>query len=225
MIRNLIFYIGYFYFLMVLKTSRAVLLGREELEQDFDDGKQVVFCAPHNFLLGLFAGIEIAQLRRPRVTLVVSMSQDGELIAKLLKKFRFDLARGSSNRGGKKALFEMLQAGKRGESLGLAYDGPKGPPLVPKRGLIGCARATGENIYVVTGRALPNKFLKFLKPFRVGSWDKFLIPVPFCRIEVGFQKVPLQNVPEEEKEDFILNFIEKHGKSYFADLYNFPQKK
>ena len=231
MTRNVIFYIGYLYFLLILKTSRAKVVGRESLESDFAQGQQLVFCCPHNFLLGLFAGIEIGKLKRPRVTLVASLSSDGELISKLLKKFRFDMIRGSSNRGGKKALLELTRAGKEGKSLGLAFDGPKGPPLIPKRGLIGCAKATGGSLYLIYGSARACKFLPFLKPFRVNSWDKFLVPVPFCYLEVHFEKIPSftgnpnseiapsGEIFEKEKEDFILNFIEKRSKEVFGKLY------
>lgn len=229
MIRNIIFYLGYFYFLLILKTSRAKFIGRDQLESDFAQGKQLVFCCPHNFLLGLFAGAEIGKIKRPRITLVASLSSDGELISKLLNKIRFDMVRGSSNRGGKKAMLELSRAAKEGKSLGLAFDGPKGPPLVPKRGLIGCARATKGSLYLIYGNAYGNKFLPFLKPFRVQSWDKFLVPTPFCFIEVHFEKIP-SYVPEEgnlldaetlekKKEDFILNYIERRSKEVFGYLY------
>ncbi|MES2613939.1 MAG: DUF374 domain-containing protein [Bdellovibrionota bacterium] len=221
MMRKLIFIVGYFYFKIILKTCRAKLVGREVLEDDFAQGHRMVFCCPHNFLLCLFAGAEIAELKRPRVTLVASLSSDGELISKLLKKFRFDMIRGSSNRGGKKALLELTRAGKEGKSLGLAFDGPKGPPLVPKRGLIGCARATNGSIYLIHGSACHGRFFPFLKPFRVNSWDKFLVPVPFCQIEVHFEKVPAFSAQNDEslEEDFILNYIEKRSKEVFGYLY------
>lgn len=237
MLRKIIFYAGYLYFLLIIKTSRAKIIGKEELENDFIQGHQLVFCCPHNFLLGLFAGAEIAKLKRPRVTLVASLSSDGELIAKLLEKFRFDMVRGSSNRGGKKAMLELTRAALEGRSLGLAFDGPKGPPLKPKRGLIGCARATGGSLYLIYGNARACKFLPFLKPFRVNSWDKFLVPTPFCFIEVTFEKIPpyiptkkssLEDIKQEnsneeniekEKENFILNYIEKRSQEVFGNLY------
>jgi lysophospholipid acyltransferase (LPLAT)-like uncharacterized protein len=220
MIRNLFFYIGYFYFLLIIKTCQTKLVGEEKLQEEWKQGIPVVLCCPHNFLLTLFAGTESAPLKRPIVTVVTSLSSDGELISKLLKRFRCEMVRGSSNRGGKKALLELTRAAQAGKSLGIAFDGPKGPPFVPKRGLIGCARATGGSLFLIHGHARASKFLPFLKPFRVNSWDKFLIPVPFCSIEVCFEKIPSQNeLTQEENEDFILSYIERRSREVFGGIY------
>ncbi len=222
MMRNFIFQLGYYYFLLIIKTSTARLIGEEELQAQWKQKKNVVFCCPHNFLLGLFAALEAAKMPRPIVTVVASLSSDGELIAKLLKKFHYELARGSSNRGGKKALLELARSGKEGKSLGLAFDGPKGPPLIPKRGLMGCVRVTNGPVFLVYGHARACKFLPFLKPIRLNSWDKFLLPVPFCHIDVYFEKIPLlENSAREEKaqEDFILDYIEKRSKEIYSSLY------
>jgi lysophospholipid acyltransferase (LPLAT)-like uncharacterized protein len=229
MIKKILFYIGYFYFLLIIKTCKTTIVGRESVESEFALGEKLVFCCPHNFLLGLFAGIENGKLKRTRITVVASLSSDGELIAKLLQKFRFDMVRGSSNRGGKKALLELTRAGKSGKSLGLAFDGPKGPPLIPKRGLIGCARANNGFVYLIYGNAEASKLFPFMKPFRVNSWDRFLIPVPFCHITVNFEKVPPftntenQNLTTTElkakEEEHILQFIEKRSKEIFGYLY------
>lgn len=220
MLRNLVFYIGYLYFLLVVKTSRGKLIGVESAYEDWDQNRSVVFCCPHNFLLALFVGTEAGKMKRPTVTLVASRSSDGELIAKLLKKCRFEMVRGSSNRGGMKAMLELARAGKEGKSLGLAFDGPKGPPLIPKRGLIGCARANGGNLYLIHGIARASKCIPFLKPFRVNSWDKFLVPVPFSYIEVYFEKIPTaEGLADKDNETFILNYIEKRSREVFGHLY------
>jgi lysophospholipid acyltransferase (LPLAT)-like uncharacterized protein len=231
MMKKFLFRLGFYYFVFLTKTCRTTIVGREQVESEFKAGKSLVFCCPHNFLLGLFVGIESGKLQRPTITVVTSLSSDGELVAKLLSPFRFEIVRGSSNRGGKKALFELAKAGKQGKSLGIAFDGPKGPPLVPKRGLIGCARATGGDIYLIHGNAKPGRFLPFLKPFRVKSWDRFLVLVPFSKIEVVFEKVPPyqmpSNVPEgeqdKETENHILHFIETRSKEIYENLYSSPK--
>ncbi len=219
MIRNFIFYLAYWYFLLIIKTSRVKITGENILQEQWRQGKSLVFCCPHYFLLGLFAGVEIGKIKRPPMSLVASLSSDGEMIAKLLKKFRYDMIRGSSNRGGKKALLELARAGKEGKSLGLAFDGPKGPPLVPKRGLIGCAKAAKGTLVLIHGRALAGKWTPFFKPFRVNSWDRFLVPTPFCQFELHFEKVPPppfaepKNTEQEDKnEEFILGYIEGRSK-------------
>lgn len=224
LLRHFVFYLCYLYYLLLVKTVKAKLIGNESLQKSFAEGKNVVFCSPHHFLLGLFVGVDAGKLNRPIVSLIVSLSQDGELISNILKKRRFELIRGSSNRGGQKALLQMKRAGREGKSLGLAYDGPKGPPLIPKRGLLGCARAVDGPLFLTYGFAKPFKYLPFLKPFLVGSWDRFLIPVPFCSLEVYFEKIPekeeLHIKSDTEYEFYVMDYIEKRGLDIYGNLYS-----
>lgn len=217
--QNIIFFIGYCYYLLLIKTVRARLIGATELRSAWDSGKKVVFCAPHHFLLGLFVGVDAARFSHPVITLVASLSADGELISRLLKKRNYAMVRGSSNRGAQKALLQLQQAGKAGQSLGIAFDGPKGPPFVPKRGIIACARIVDGPMFLIYGKAKPNRFLKFLKPFRVRSWDKFLVPVPFCELEVHFEKLPDKNslplLSQEEYEKHLLTYIEARSREMY----------
>lgn len=220
---KIFFKICYFYYIILIKTVKSNLIGEKSIQDFWKENKNIVFCCPHNFLLGLFVGADAAKMKRPIVTLIASLSKDGQLIADILTRRRFELIRGSSSRGGKKALLQLQRAGKEGKSLGLSYDGPKGPPLVPKRGVLGCARAINGSLFFIYGYAHPSKFLPFLKPFRVNSWDKFLVPVPFCSIEVHFEKIPEKEEvhleSEEKYEDFVMKYIEQRGFEIYGELY------
>lgn len=217
--QNILFFLGYCYYLLLIKTVRARIVGEASLHEVWDSGKNIVFCAPHHFILALFVGLDASRMRRPIVTLIASLSADGELISRLLKKRRFDLVRGSSNRGAQKALFQLQQAGKSGQSVGIAFDGPKGPPFVPKRGIIGCARIVDGPMFLIYGSAKPHRFFTFLKPFRVHSWDKFLVPVPFCELEVHFEKIPSKDgfplLSQDEYEKYVLTYIEMRSREMF----------
>lgn len=218
-----IFYVCYFYYLVLIKTVKVNLIGERVFQDLWRNKKNVVFCCPHNFLLGLFVGVDAAKMKRPIVTLIASLSSDGELISKMLEKRRYEMTRGSSSRGGQKALLQLRRAGKEGKSLGLAYDGPKGPALIPKRGVLGCARAINGSIFLAYGFARHCKYIPFLKPFRVNSWDKFLVPVPFCSLDVYFEKIPdkedVHVESDAEYENFVLNYIEKRGMEIYGSLY------
>jgi lysophospholipid acyltransferase (LPLAT)-like uncharacterized protein len=221
LMRTLFFYIGYFYYLILVKTAKIKLIGFENVQAVWKSGRNVVFCCPHNAILACFVGVD--SMVRPNVVLIASLSGDGELISKLLLKRRFEMIRGSSSRGAKRALVELQNAGKLGKSLGIAFDGPKGPPFVPKRGIIGCARVVNGPLFFIHAHALNGRFFGFPKSFRVNSWDRFLVPLPFCEIAVHFEKIPEMeelNITDNYKyEEYVLKEVEKKARDVYSNIY------
>ena len=220
--KALLFYIGYFYYLILVKTSKINLIGFEQVQGVWKSGRNVVFCCPHNAILACFVGVD--SIERPNVVLISSLSGDGELVAKLLIKRRFEMIRGSSNRGGRKALLELQKAGKLGKSLGLAFDGPKGPPFVPKRGIIGCARVVDGPLFFIHAHVLKGRIFGFPKKgIRVNSWDRFLIPLPFSKINVHFEKIPEKeelNIQDNNQyENYVLEKVEKRTREIYGGIY------
>lgn len=111
---------------------------------------------------------------------VVSQSKDGEFAAKLLESFGHKTVRGSSSKGGVKALLQLKRYMDKENRIGVfAVDGPRGPRHKPKDGVIFVAQRAGAKIVPI--RAYP----KWKKVF--GSWDRFVLPVPFskCPIYIG----------------------------------------
>ncbi|APJ04054.1 lysophospholipid acyltransferase family protein [Silvanigrella aquatica] len=219
--RTLLFYLGYLYYLVLVKTTKIKLIGFDQVQNTWKSGRNVVFCCPHNAILACFVGVDSAD--RPNVVLISSLSSDGELVAKLLIKRRFEMIRGSSSRGGRKALLELQQAGKLGKSLGLAFDGPKGPPFVPKRGIIGCARAVEGPLYFIHAHVLKGRIFGFPKGIRVNSWDRFLIPLPFSEITVHFEKIPekeeINILDDSQYEEYVLKDVEKRATDVYSGIY------
>ena len=86
------------------------------------------------------------QLRTDSAAVLVSASEDGEYIARLAHNLNFETIRGSRNRGGMRALKEMLSYLRRGGNLGVVADGSQGPPLVVQAGAILLASKTGSPI-------------------------------------------------------------------------------
>ena len=119
----------------------------------------------------IFAGTYF--LRDRGIVVITSQSLDGEYIARFLKRFGFGTVRGSSSRGGVKALVEMIRLMRRGMAMAFTVDGPRGPRYVAKSGPIFLAKKTGSPV-------LP--FIVECAGFwTVGSWDKMQIPKPFTR--------------------------------------------
>ena len=149
-------------------------------------------------------------------TMVISESKDGELVAITCKKFGHHPARGSSTRGGKKAMVEIIKNMKLGFPGALSVDGPKGPAQVVKPGIVEIARICQCAILPVS--PYPQSFWTFKK-----SWDQFRVPKPFTKIIVVIGEaiyVP-ENVTREHFEEISLivgqkiNIGEELAKSYF----------
>ena len=91
---------------------------------------------------------------------------------------------GSPSKGGSEALFDMLAALKEGRSVMLTVDGSRGPRHEMKPGAIVMARKAGVPLYLLRATG---------KGWRLNSWDRFLIPFPFSRIEVRSEEFSLRD--------------------------------
>lgn len=110
-------------------------------------------------------------LRNRGLVVMTSKSFDGEYIARFIQRFGFGAVRGSSSRGGSKALVKMIKAMRAGLPMAFTVDGPRGPRYEAKLGPIILAKKTGNPIlpFIVE----PRRF------WTVKSWDKMQIPQPF----------------------------------------------
>jgi len=109
--------------------------------------------------------------KTPHVKLLISEHFDGNLIAKTLNYFGFGTIRGSSTRGGAKALIQSIKEIKKGYDLGITPDGPKGPRHEVHDGIVVMAQKAKVKIVLVEIK--PSKY------WQINSWDKFVIPKPF----------------------------------------------
>ena len=115
-------------------------------------------------------------IRGRGIVAMVSEHRDGELIARILRRWGFALVRGSSTRGGGKVLLGMIRALADGQDGAITPDGPRGPVEVPHIGAVRAAQRAGVAIVpvrVVASRA-----------WRARSWDRFLVPKPFARVVI-----------------------------------------
>ncbi|WFS60890.1 lysophospholipid acyltransferase family protein [Pseudodesulfovibrio thermohalotolerans] len=111
----------------------------------------------------------------------VSQSRDGEFIAQVLERLGHTTVRGSSSRGGVKALLQAKRVMERENRMAVfTIDGPKGPLHKAKDGVIFLAQRVGAKIIPL--RAYPKRKKIFDK-----SWDHFVLPMPFtrCPIYIG----------------------------------------
>jgi lysophospholipid acyltransferase (LPLAT)-like uncharacterized protein len=133
----------------------------------------------------------LAHLHEQIVTMA-SRSKDGEVIARWLVRNGYIPVRGSTRKGGRAALQEMIDLVRAGHRAALTVDGPKGPPRRTQAGVLKLARETGAWILPFTGAASRPWFLK--------SWDRYLVPKPFSRCVVGYgEPFPIPpEMPDDE---------------------------
>lgn len=134
--------------------------------------------------------------KRPAFTLLISPSNDGDMIAKVCHQMNFSLIRGSTNRQGMLAVRDMIKAIKKGSSIAFTIDGPKGPVHVAKEGLIRVAQMAQVPI-IPTMPATKHKFT-------FNSWDKYEVPYWFSK-SVAIYGEPVF-VPKDATDDDLENY-------------------
>lgn len=141
--------------------------------------------------------------KTPHVKLLISEHFDGNLIAKTLGFFGFGTIRGSSTRGGAKALISAIKELKNGYDLGITPDGPKGPRHEVQDGIIVMAQKAKVKITVVEIK--PSSY------WQLSSWDKFIIPKPFGIINYYISDlIDVQGMDLEEAKQLIKRSLLTH---------------
>jgi len=117
--------------------------------------------------------------RGENAVIIISSSRDGDYIAEPAKLLGYKVARGSSTRGGKNALKQMVSLSSK-HSFGITPDGPKGPSFVVKEGVLVLAYLTGLPIYAIR--------VSVSRAYIFKSWDGFVLPLPFAKICVEYSE-------------------------------------
>ncbi|GAB4111413.1 MAG: lysophospholipid acyltransferase family protein [Acidobacteriota bacterium] len=171
---------------VISRTIRYETLGSEILEEFRRRRQPVIFCFWHN---QIFSGTWL--FRGQGIVVMTSRHQDGEFIARIIRRFGFGTARGSSTRGAVAALLEMARRLEEGQDVAFTVDGPRGPVYQAKPGPIQLARRTGAPI-------LPFH-AEVERRWTLRSWDGFRIPKPFTRGVLEFAE-PIHVPPSSDLE-------------------------
>ena len=141
------------------------------VRERIDVGQGIVYAFWHGRLLPL-----VFSHRRRGIVVLVSMHRDGEYIARTIEALGFRTVRGSTTRGGARALASLLALARRGASFGITPDGPRGPRHVLQPGVITLASRSGLPVVLLATSGHP--------AWEARSWDRFLVPRPFARCVV-----------------------------------------
>jgi len=191
---------------LALRTTRWRFENRAEADAAVAAETGIVACFWHG-RIPLGPACRTVLAKKPR-KVMISLSPDGEFIARAMERLSFPAIRGSSARsgdggdskGGAGALREALKFIKSGGVVAITPDGPRGPARTMAAGAVTLAKLTGAPVFLFGLSARP--------AFSLNSWDKTLFPLPFGRGAVVFVG-PLYAPRESDDETLRLDWQAK----------------
>ncbi|MCK4549286.1 MAG: lysophospholipid acyltransferase family protein, partial [Candidatus Krumholzibacteria bacterium] len=154
-------------------TWRLEIRGGERLDRARKISERVIYAFWHGRLLALSWSH-----RNRNVHVLASEHYDGDLMGKTIEWLGFGHLKGSTTRGGARALRELKGVLAEGCDIGLTVDGPKGPRGRVQQGATELSRLASCAVVPITDTAKGRKIF--------GSWDRFQIPVPFAKVIVEY---------------------------------------
>jgi lysophospholipid acyltransferase (LPLAT)-like uncharacterized protein len=150
-------------------TVRWTREGTAELERAWASGQPVLMAFWHG------RSIMLPFVYRGRGACIMnSRHRDGEIVSRVLAGFGIQSTRGSSTRGAVPGVLGLVRASRRGLDIALIPDGPRGPAGVAKPGAAALALATGAPLFPMA--------VSCSRGWRLGTWDRLMLPRPFARM-------------------------------------------
>jgi len=192
----------WFYMALCNRTIRWRVEGDEEALKVWLAYPNIIVAAWHSTILLLPSGwnriIRKWPQQKTRSAMLISLSKDGEPVAKAIKHLGLEAVRGSSthkgkkrDKGGMKALAEALRILKTGGGICITPDGPRGPAEIAQNGPIIMAQRANAPILPYAIVSSPRRRLK--------TWDRFRIPYPFSRGALVFGEAVIPQ-PNDDRE-------------------------
>jgi lysophospholipid acyltransferase (LPLAT)-like uncharacterized protein len=148
--------------------------------------RPVIFALWHGQMLPL-----LYHHRDEGVTVLISEHGDGEIIARIARHFGFRTVRGSTSRGAARALLELVREVQGGNELAITPDGPRGPAKSFAPGAVIVAQRSAAPIIPAV--------VHVSFAWRLGSWDRFIVPKPFAKITVAYgEPIEIDSVNSRE---------------------------
>ena len=153
------------------KTLTWRVEGIEHYDEVLRSGRQPIMGFWHGRILPAFY-----YFRDRGIVVITSQNFDGEWIARVIERYGFGTARGSTSRGGARALVQLRRDLLNGRPAGFTLDGPRGPARIAQPGAVWLAGATGHPL-------LPFH-LEAARYWSLSSWDRTQIPRPYTTVSV-----------------------------------------
>src|SRR6185503_2604848 len=152
-------------------TFRWRVEGLQHLDAITASGRQPVMSFWHGRILPA-----TFYFRRRCIVVITSENFDVEWIARIIERFGYGTARGSTSRGAKRAMLRLVREMRAGHAAGFTVDGPRGPARVVQPGAVWLAGATGNPLLPFHLEASSHWTMK--------SWDRTQIPKPFATVSL-----------------------------------------
>ncbi len=130
--------------------------------------------------------------RHSELVIMTSLSRDGELQTRILKKFGYDLVRGSTKKGYTSGTISLVDKLLSGQDCAFAVDGPKGPAFKVKPGAVFVAQR-------VNGVIIPVRVVVKHK-IQLNNWDRYILPLPFSKVYVLYGP-PMEIKPQDSLKE------------------------
>jgi lysophospholipid acyltransferase (LPLAT)-like uncharacterized protein len=124
------------------------------------------------------------------IIVMISENFDGEWIARIIEQFGYGTSRGSTSRGGQRALLKLKRDMEQGRPAGFAVDGPRGPARTVQPGVVWLAKLTGNPVFPF--------HMEASSYWTLGSWDRTQIPKPFATVSVAVG-APIEVPPDADE--------------------------
>ena len=184
-------YVLYLFVRAYLLLVFVKIENQEKWQNKIKKGKPILICMFHQQFFYTVRFFRKYLIYNPCI--MISQSRDGEIGALVAKYSGCKVVRGSSSRGGRNAMREMIEylASKKGFCINLV-DGPQGPLGVVKPGSIRIAQKA--DAYIVPAFFISNDI------WQVNSWDGFIIPKPFSRVTLKFGEMVTPDLIKSDKD-------------------------
>lgn len=134
---------------------------------------------------------------------IISQHKDGEIVAKILSYLSIKSLRGSTRKGARRVLLEAFRAIKEGEEVQISPDGPKGPRYHVNDGAVALAQKGKLPIMIIGYKA--DRY------WQMNSWDRFVVPKPFSRIDFYIQTLSVEGLEIPEANALLRTKMLEHA--------------
>jgi lysophospholipid acyltransferase (LPLAT)-like uncharacterized protein len=179
---------GYIVVSIIGRTMRWQSVGDQHYKAILDSGHRAIFAFWHGRIFP-----STFFWRNRGIVVMTSQNLDGEGIAQCIQRLGYGVARGSSSKGGMRALAQLARDIRNGKDAAFTIDGPRGPRYIAKQGPVLLGFKTGAAVFCF--------HISMKHKIQLKSWDQFQIPLPFTKAIV-LQAEPIW-IPPESSEEYL----------------------
>lgn len=186
----------YSYILLLKLTCRVEheFTGQMDFE-NINSSKKTSFALWHQNIILSVITLSRSEISFKDFNLLISPHSDARFLIFITKWIGYGVVEGSTNRNSYKSVKDIFKILDRDGNIGITPDGPKGPAC-------NINSSISQIIYKKNGRIIPVNF-KTNSCFRLNSWDKLIVPLPFSKIYANFNE-PISLTGNEDKDNILL---------------------